>query len=57
MNPKRKVSCMETVSGLKYVEDGHVVHGTLLLRLLTKTQEVILKSEDTKLQAQELERS
>jgi len=34
MNPKKKVSCMETVGGLKYVEDGYVVHGTFLLKLL-----------------------
>lgn len=35
MNPKKKVSCMETVGGLKYVEDGYVVHGTFLLKLLS----------------------
>ncbi len=29
---------METVSGLKYVEDGHVVHRTFLLKSLMQLE-------------------
>ena len=45
MNPKKKVSRMETVGGLKYVEDGYVVHGTFLLKLLMQLQ---MKYQDRK---------
>jgi hypothetical protein len=44
MNPKRKASCMETVSGLKYAEDRYIVHRTFLLNI-NATEDVIIDSE------------
>lgn len=41
---------METVGGLKYVEDGYVVHGTFILKLLMQPQKKYwIKVERTKI--------